>query len=100
MKSVLSNRASETADLVGKVADEFLKAVEAGQQPDVEEYAGRYPEIGPILRDVLPALTLLNPSAAQSAPSESAAENLSDKTLADFPTSPHTARPALRTSSP
>ncbi len=62
MKSVIMNRATDTADLVGQVADEFLKAVEAGEQPKVEEYAAALSGSRAILRDVLPALTLMKPA--------------------------------------
>ena len=88
MKSVVPNQASDTADLVGQVADEFLKAVEAGEHPEVEEYAARHPEVAGILRDVLPALTLMNPSHSNGESNgESngrAADDLTDKTLGDF----------------
>ncbi len=84
MKSVVANRASDTADLVGQVADEFLKAVEAGEQPEVEEYAARYPEVAAILRDVLPALTLMNPAHCLGESNGHAIEDLADKTLGDF----------------
>ncbi|HEV3416778.1 MAG TPA: serine/threonine-protein kinase, partial [Pirellulales bacterium] len=84
MNTLAINHASDTADLLAKVADEFLKAKDRGQEPNVEEYAERYPEIGPILRDILPALTLMNPSLSRgdSAPPDS--ENLSSRTLGDF----------------
>jgi serine/threonine protein kinase len=88
MKSVVSNHASDTADLVGQVADEFLKAIEAGEQPEVEEYAARHPEIAAILRDVLPALTLMNPSRSNGESNDESnghtADYLTDKTLGDF----------------
>src|SRR5262245_47538459 len=62
MKSV-ANPTTDTADLLAKVADEFSAAVQRGQRPDVEAYANHYPEIAAILRDVLPALTLMNRSS-------------------------------------
>src|SRR5262245_50283744 len=42
--------------LVGRVADEFLARLEGSEDPDVEEYARRHPEAGPLLRRVLASL--------------------------------------------
>ncbi|HEV2969668.1 MAG TPA: serine/threonine-protein kinase [Pirellulales bacterium] len=84
MKTLANNRASDTADLLAKVADEFLKAKDRGQEPNVEEYAERYPEIAPILRDILPALTLMNPSLSHGDSLPPDTENLSSRTLGDF----------------
>jgi hypothetical protein len=51
--------------LVARVADEFAARQKQGEQPDVEEYAARHPEIAPVLRRVLASLQLLGltPSA-------------------------------------
>jgi hypothetical protein len=84
MNTLASNHASDTADLLAKVADEFLTAKDQGLEPNVEEYAERYPEIGPILRDILPALTLMNPSLSRGDSSPPDTENLSSRTLGDF----------------
>src|SRR5262249_17829880 len=45
--------------LVGRVVDEFSERLGRGGRPDVEEYAGRYPEIAAVLRDVLAALLMM-----------------------------------------
>jgi WD40 repeat protein/serine/threonine protein kinase len=50
--------------LMGQVVDEFLARREQGEQPDVEEYARRYPQLAVVLRQMLPALGLLRGSAA------------------------------------
>jgi eukaryotic-like serine/threonine-protein kinase len=50
--------------LVGQVAEEFLEQVNRGEQPDIEEYASRYPAIAAILRQVLAALQLIRVPAA------------------------------------
>jgi WD40 repeat protein/serine/threonine protein kinase len=42
--------------LVGQVADEFTERLNRGEQPDIEEYAARYPQVAAILRQALPAL--------------------------------------------
>lgn len=44
------------ADLVADVTDEFVEQVERGEEPDVEDFAQRYPQIGTMLRQMLPAL--------------------------------------------
>jgi serine/threonine protein kinase/tetratricopeptide (TPR) repeat protein len=50
----LANTALE--ELVGQVADDIMERRRRGEQPDVEEYAARYPEIASVLRDMFPAL--------------------------------------------
>jgi len=45
--------------LVGQVAGEFTQRLNRGEQPSVEEYVERYPEIAELLRGVLPGLGLL-----------------------------------------
>src|ERR1051326_2037098 len=45
--------------LLGQVADEFTQRLNQGEQPDIEDYVGRYPEIAALLRGVLPALQLM-----------------------------------------
>src|SRR6266478_1840147 len=53
--------------LLGEVADEFTQRLNRGEQPDIEEYAARFPRIAALLRQVLPALQLLRvPAAADS----------------------------------
>jgi serine/threonine protein kinase len=58
------NNAPSTTDLslealVGQVADEFVQRLNCGEQPDIEEYARRHPEIDAVLRQVLAALQLV-----------------------------------------
>jgi serine/threonine protein kinase len=45
--------------LVGQIAEEFIEQVNRGEQPDIEEYAGRYPAIAAVLRQVLAALQII-----------------------------------------
>ncbi|HLJ96409.1 MAG TPA: protein kinase [Gemmataceae bacterium] len=63
--------------LVAQVTDDFMERLSAGEQPNIEDYADRYPQIAPVLRQVLPALELLRvavpnslapPGAAASSP--------------------------------
>ena len=58
--------------LISQVADDYVQRLERGQQPEIEEYAGRHPQIAAVLRQVLPALALLRRSgpAATDSPDE------------------------------
>jgi WD40 repeat protein/serine/threonine protein kinase len=58
--------------LVGQVAEEFLEQLHRGEQPDVEAYARRYPDIAPIVRQVLAALQLVRVPAADLAVEDAA----------------------------
>jgi serine/threonine protein kinase/uncharacterized protein HemY len=64
MTDLLIDRGSETItasmeSLLGQAADDFTQRLNRGEQPDIEEYASRYPQIAALLRQVLPALQLL-----------------------------------------
>ncbi len=50
--------------LVAQVADEFVGRQKRGEQPDVEEYAARYPQYASVVREVLNALRVIDLSAA------------------------------------
>src|SRR5262249_20829702 len=52
---------------MGRVVDEFLDRLARGEQPAVEEYVGRYPELAAVLQDMLPALQLLQAAGSGSA---------------------------------
>jgi eukaryotic-like serine/threonine-protein kinase len=41
------------------VAESFLARFRAGERPSVEEYAARYPELAAQIRDLLPALVMV-----------------------------------------
>lgn len=45
--------------LLGRAADEFTRRLARGEQPDVEEYAERYPQIAATIREVFPALQVM-----------------------------------------
>jgi serine/threonine protein kinase/Flp pilus assembly protein TadD len=49
--------------LMGQLVDEFLERLDRREEPDVEEYCGRYPELAGVLRQMLPALAVLGRSA-------------------------------------
>ena len=47
---------SEIESLMAKIADDFLRQLKRGEQPQIEEYAKLYPDIAGLLRQVLPTL--------------------------------------------
>src|SRR5262249_32279026 len=55
----MSEKDPSSADPLGEIADEFVEAIRQGQSPSVEEFARRYPAHADDLRDVLPALALM-----------------------------------------
>jgi serine/threonine protein kinase len=56
-QSVSANGSLE--DRVAAVVDAFMAEAEAGGRPDVEDYARHHPEFASVLRQVLPALRLI-----------------------------------------
>ncbi len=50
---------SEADRLLGEVAGELLNRISRGEQPQVEEYAERYPQIADLIRDTFPALRMM-----------------------------------------
>jgi serine/threonine protein kinase len=52
--------------LMGHVIEEFQQRVRAGEQPDIEDYAGLHPPIADVLRQLLPTVGLLQKPAAAS----------------------------------
>ncbi len=55
----MSDDGPSAADPLGAIADEFVQALRQGQRPSVEEFARRYPGHAGDLRDMLPALALM-----------------------------------------
>jgi WD40 repeat protein/serine/threonine protein kinase len=55
---MIDNELSDS-DQLGKIADEFVEAFRQGKRPSVEEFARRYPERADEIRDMLPALVLM-----------------------------------------
>jgi serine/threonine protein kinase len=72
--------------LVGQVADEFTERLKAGEQPDIEQYAQRYPQIADVLRQLLPALQVMGGSVSDQPLVNSAADSTSGppECLGDF----------------
>jgi hypothetical protein len=62
----MSDANLSTADPFGQIADDFVEAFRRGKQPSVEEFARRYPAHADAIREMLPALELME--KAKSAP--------------------------------
>jgi serine/threonine protein kinase len=58
------------ADPFGRIADEFVEAFRRGQRPSVEEFARRYPQHADDIREILPALALMEKAKASEAPGQ------------------------------
>ena len=55
----MSDNDPSSADPFGQIADEFVAAFRQGQCPSVEEFARRYPAHADAIRDILPALAMM-----------------------------------------
>lgn len=55
----MSDNDPSAADPIGQIADEFVEAVRLGKRPSLEEFARRYPAHADEIRELLPALTLI-----------------------------------------
>jgi hypothetical protein len=69
--------AGSVESLVGQIAEEFIAARERGDNPDIDEFAARYPRIASVLRQVLPALDVLQSSAASASSPDVATDSAS-----------------------
>jgi serine/threonine protein kinase len=74
----------ELESLIARVADEFRECQERGDQPQIEDYAARYPQAAPLLRKVLGALELIDLSLPGKAPEQEDAGEAVQGTLGDF----------------
>jgi WD40 repeat protein/serine/threonine protein kinase len=52
------------ADPFGQIADEFVEAFRQGKRPSVEEFARRYPSHAEDIREILPALVMMEKAKA------------------------------------
>src|SRR5262249_2914272 len=74
--SVMSETRSHLPS-IGELADEFADRYRRGERPPLSEYIARYPEYAAEIRDIFPALVLMEdvaPSADASASASSAVE--------------------------
>src|SRR5262245_57243991 len=72
--------------LVAQIADEFVERMERGERPDIEEYSRRYPQLNPVIRQVLSSLRLIRLSSPAAVPANDAPLSESQQTgcLGDF----------------
>jgi WD40 repeat protein len=67
----MSDHNPSAADPFGQIADEFVEAFRQGKRPSVEEFARRYPEHADEIREMLPALVLMERAkSAEDTPSQ------------------------------
>ena len=64
----MSDNNPSAADPFGQIADEFVEAFRQGQRPSVEEFARRYPEHADDIREMLPALVLMEKAKTGDGP--------------------------------
>lgn len=65
MKNAVENTtATNVESLISEVADRFTEEVKQGLSPNVEQYAEQHPEIAGVIRQVFPALALLDASSS------------------------------------
>src|SRR5690242_18448986 len=78
MSELSTNLDPALESLAGRVIEEYQQRVRAGEQPDVEDYARLHPPIAGVLRQLLPAVRLLQKQAAASGASCPQARPLPD----------------------
>ena len=66
----MSDNDPSVVDPFGQIADEFVEAIRQGQRPSVEDFARRYPQHADDLREILPALVLMEKAKASEAPGQ------------------------------
>jgi tetratricopeptide (TPR) repeat protein/tRNA A-37 threonylcarbamoyl transferase component Bud32 len=72
-------------DLVAEVVDQFMERVHRGECPRIEDYAERHPEAAELLRQILPALQVLQPPSEEASAKASAEGSAGQGgTLGDF----------------
>jgi len=67
VKEIPADKDMSIESLLGQVADEFTRRCASGEQPDIEEYASRYPQIAAVIREVFPALQVMPAPAVTGA---------------------------------
>lgn len=83
--SVPRNENSEhLSDLLGVVVDEYLDRRASGEQPDIDDYVARYPQLGDVIRQSLRALEMVDASNTSAGQSSVSADRTAPKQLGDF----------------
>jgi WD40 repeat protein/serine/threonine protein kinase len=63
----MSDNNPSAADPFGQIADEFVEAIRQGKHPSVEEFVQRYPAHADEIREMLPALELMETAKSADA---------------------------------
>ncbi|MFO0968008.1 MAG: tetratricopeptide repeat protein [Gemmataceae bacterium] len=66
MNDVSGSRSDSMEDLVAEVVDQFMERVHRGERPRIEDYTERHPEAAALLRQILPALQVLQPLSEEA----------------------------------
>jgi WD40 repeat protein/serine/threonine protein kinase len=64
----MSDNNPSDADPLGQIADEFVEAFRQGKRPSVEDFARRYPTHADQIREMLPALVLMEKAKSADYP--------------------------------
>src|SRR5262249_46740745 len=85
----MSDNDLSVADPFGRIADECVEAYRQGKRPSVEEFAQHYPDHADAIREILPALVLMEKAKASEAPGQpgparAAADAVPLKQLGDY----------------
>ena len=83
MSRALETTGTSADALMGQIVDEFLERRARGDEPDVEEYARRHPELADVRRQMLPALQLMRSCGDPGARAD-ASEIHAEAPLGDF----------------
>ena len=71
----LESRTDSRSGLVVELAEEFLERYRNGERPSLKEYTDRYPAYASEIREVFPALAMLENIALDDASPASAAQS-------------------------
>lgn len=69
-------------ELVGRAVEEYMQRVERGERPQLDEFAKRYPEIGEVLKSIIPAFEPTEQGLSSSGTGRAEAER--PRQLGDF----------------
>src|SRR5262245_55466967 len=81
----MSDSDLSSADPFGAIADEFMEAIRQRKGPSVEEFARRYPAHADEIREVLPALLIMEWAKAPDGASGEGGDAAAPLTLAAVP---------------
>src|SRR5262249_15569944 len=70
MNSASAMQNGSTAEMMGRITDEFLERLDRGERPSVDDYADRYPEVAAVIPQTFPALEMMRGSPVESAVSD------------------------------